>query len=70
MPGPVALPARQTLQEHRGEMEGVHVRDLFAADPQRFEKFSQRSGDILFDYSRNRLTQETMRLLCDLARLR
>ncbi len=44
------------------------MRDLFAQDPQRFERFSLRMGDILFDYSKNRVTQETMRLLCDLAR--
>jgi glucose-6-phosphate isomerase len=44
------------------------MRELFASDPQRFEKFSLRTGDILFDYSKNRVTQETMRLLFDLAR--
>jgi glucose-6-phosphate isomerase len=44
------------------------MRDLFAQDPQRFNHFSLRAGDILFDYSKNRVTQETMRLLCDLAR--
>jgi glucose-6-phosphate isomerase len=74
MPGPVDLPAWQALQKHRQEMDGVHMRDLFARDPQRFERFSLRlsdvpsDGDILFDYSKNRVTQETMRLLCDLAR--
>src|SRR5512139_98420 len=67
MPGPVDLPAWQALQKHREEMADVHMRDLFARDPQRFERFSLRLGDILFDYSKNRVTQETMRLLCDLA---
>ena len=42
------------------------MRDLFAADPQRFQKFSLRHADILFDYSKNRVTVETMELLCDL----
>jgi len=74
MPGPVHLPAWQTLQAHQREMADVHMRDLFAGDPQRFERFSLRvpdgtpNGEILFDYSKNRVTQETMALLCDLAR--
>jgi len=68
MPGPVDLPAWQALQEHQLEMAEVHMRDLFTQDPQRFERFSLRTGDILFDYSKNRVTQETMRLLCELAR--
>jgi glucose-6-phosphate isomerase len=68
MPGPIDLPAWQALEEHQREMAEVHMRDLFAQDPQRFERFSLRTGDILFDYSKNRVTQETMRLLCDLAR--
>ena len=37
-------------------MADVHMRDLFAQDPQRFERFSLRVGDILFDYSKNRIT--------------
>ena len=63
----LGLPAWQALQEHQREMAEVHMRDLFAQDPQRFERFSLRIGDILFDYSKNRVTQKTMRLLCDLA---
>jgi glucose-6-phosphate isomerase len=60
MPGPVDLPAWQALQRHQRKMAEVHMRDLFARDPQRFEKFSLRlpspdGGDILFDYSKNRL---------------
>ena len=68
MPGPIDLPAWQALQKHQREMAEVHMRDLFARDLQRFESFSLRTGDILFDYSKNRVTQETMRLLFDLAR--
>ncbi len=44
------------------------MRDLFAQEPGRFSHFSIHQGDILFDYSKNRVTQETIRLLCDLAR--
>jgi len=65
---PTALPAWRALAEHRRQMAGVHMRDLFAADPHRFDRFSIRFGDILFDYSKNRITEETMALLFDLAR--
>ncbi len=44
------------------------MRDLFAADSARFDKFSLRFEDILFDYSKNRITEETVGLLLDLAR--
>jgi glucose-6-phosphate isomerase len=49
-------------------MADVHMRGLFDRDPERFERFSLRMGDILFDYSKNRITEETMALLMDLAR--
>jgi glucose-6-phosphate isomerase len=68
MPELVDLPAWQLLREHQRELSEVHMRDLFAQDPQRFERFSLRIGEILFDYSKNRVTQKTMGLLCDLAR--
>ncbi len=60
-------PAWQALVKHRQQMADVHMRDLFASDPQRFERFSMRWGDILFDYSKNRITETTMALLLDLA---
>ncbi len=62
-----ALPAWQALQQHYQAMANVHMRDLFAADPQRFERFSLQFEDILFDYSKNRITAETMDLLVQLA---
>ena len=43
------------------------MRDLFAEDPQRFSKLSLRLDDLLFDYSKNRVVEETMKLLIDLA---
>jgi len=61
-------PAWQALQQHYEAMKDVHMRDLFAADPARFDKFSLRFRDILFDYSKNRISEETMGLLFDLAR--
>lgn len=44
------------------------MRDLFAADPQRFDKFSLKVGELLLDYSKNRITDETLTLLLALAR--
>ncbi len=67
MPAPDTLPAWQQLLDHRREMADVHMRDLFATDPTRFERFSLSSGAILFDYSKNRITQDTKRLLLELA---
>ncbi len=60
-------PAWTALQKHYQEIHDVHMRDLFAQDPRRFERFSQRFGDILFDYSKNRITDQTMSLLLALA---
>ncbi len=62
------LPAWQALTQHYQEVASLHMRDLFSADPKRFDKFSLRLGDILFDYSKNRITEKTMQLLFDLAR--
>jgi glucose-6-phosphate isomerase len=59
--------AWRALEGHRGEMDGVHMRDLFEADPARFDRFSLRFDDLLFDYSKHRITADTMRLLLDLA---
>ncbi len=61
-------PAWKALEQHYQQIKDVHMRDLFTQDAQRFEHFSLRFGDILFDYSKNRITAETMRLLFDLAR--
>ncbi|WMT56115.1 glucose-6-phosphate isomerase [Truepera radiovictrix] len=60
--------AWDALQEHADATREVHMRDLFAADPERFERFSLRLGELLFDYSKNRITQETMDKLVALAR--
>ncbi len=49
-------------------MAGVHMRDLFAGDPGRFGAFHATFEDVLLDYSKNRVSGETMRLLFDLAR--
>jgi len=61
-------PAWKALQKHFQSGSKLHMRQLFAIDQQRFEKFSAKACDILLDYSKNRVTEETMRLLFDLAR--
>lgn len=60
-------PAWKALAQHQREIEHIHMRDLFAQDPERFERFSLRFESLLLDYSKNRITTETMRLLLDLA---
>jgi glucose-6-phosphate isomerase len=62
------LPAWKALQEHRKEMENVTMSGLFEKDPQRFERFSLRLDEILYDYSKNRITEQTLTLLTELAR--
>ncbi|HEY6074390.1 MAG TPA: hypothetical protein VIV15_13630, partial [Anaerolineales bacterium] len=61
-------PAWQALLHHRQEIGSQHMRDLFAGDPGRFERFSLSQSGILFDYSKNRIVESTMSLLFDLAR--
>lgn len=68
MPKLEELSVWQALAQHQREASGLQMRDLFASDPQRFDRFSVRFGDILFDYSKNRITEKTMQLLFDLAR--
>ncbi|WP_181702346.1 glucose-6-phosphate isomerase [Chthonobacter albigriseus] len=58
----------EKLGKHRHDLEGRPMRALFAEDPARFDRFQARLGDLLLDYSKNRVTEETMRLLVDLAR--
>ena len=68
MPSRTRLASWQALSAHRREWEGVHVRDLFASDPDRFRRFSRRLDDLLIDFSKHRVTDTTLALLCDLAR--
>ena len=69
MASPTTLPAWAALTTHRGTLEAVTLRDLFAADPARFATFSRRlTPDFLVDFSKQRLTAETLALLLQLAR--
>src|SRR5512139_1012644 len=63
-----SLPAWQALEAHAAQAASRHLRDLFAEDPVgRFGSLSVTTLDILYDYSRQRVTQETMNLLLGLA---
>jgi glucose-6-phosphate isomerase len=62
------LPEWKALETHAAGNAGRHLRDLFAADPGRAERYVWRRDDFLVDYSKNRVTDETMALLFALAR--
>ncbi|RIX47661.1 MAG: glucose-6-phosphate isomerase [Rhodocyclales bacterium GT-UBC] len=57
----------RSLAEHVKQIGSRHLRELFAAEPQRFDHLSCRHGKLLIDYSKQRLSGETMRLLRELA---
>jgi glucose-6-phosphate isomerase len=63
-----SLPAWQALEKHSAAIRDVHMRDLFAKDPGRAAKFSVEAEGVFLDYSKNRITAETVSLLLDLAR--
>ncbi|HEX2868865.1 MAG TPA: glucose-6-phosphate isomerase [Ignavibacteriales bacterium] len=58
------------LESHQKEIAHLQMRQMFENDPERFRKFSLEFNDILLDYSKNRITEETMRLLRSLAESR
>ena len=59
--------AWEALERHYAEISGAHLRDLFAADPGRGERLTAEATGIYLDYSKNRVTDETMALLVELA---
>lgn len=62
------LPAYHKLLTLYEKAKKLHMRRQFSVDPYRFEKFSLNFNGLLLDYSKNRITGETLPLLCDLAR--
>jgi glucose-6-phosphate isomerase len=62
----VQRPAWKVLQEHAAATRGKHLRELFADDPQRGKRLALGAVGIYLDYSKNRVTDETMRLLLQL----
>ncbi len=64
---PTETSSWQQLTAHLLTMQATHMREMFEEDPQRFEKFKITFNDILIDYSKNIITEETMNLLVELA---
>jgi glucose-6-phosphate isomerase len=62
-----ASPAWQALAAHHGQIKDMHLRNLFADDPGRAARFSVEGGGLFLDYSKNRITEETVRILLQLA---
>src|SRR5450432_1981074 len=61
------LPAWKALENHWRKIQGTHLRSLFADDPARAEDFAIDAAGIYFDFSKNRITRDTLALLLDLA---
>ena len=61
-------PGWKALCNHQETIQKLHMRNLFESDPQRFDKFSLKLDDLLLDYSKHRITEETLGLLMQLAR--
>jgi glucose-6-phosphate isomerase len=64
---PTQRPAWKALADHYQKTRDLHLRTLFAEDPKRGERFAREAIGIYFDYSKNRVTEETMRMLLELA---
>jgi glucose-6-phosphate isomerase len=62
-----STPEWKALAEHFADLRGAHLRDLFAQDPHRAESMTVEAADLVLDYSKNRLTAETVRLLVAVA---
>ncbi|MFG2756172.1 glucose-6-phosphate isomerase [Streptomyces wuyuanensis] len=60
-------PEWAALTKHREQMADTHLRELFAADPERGSRYTLEAGDLHLDYSKHRVTDETLALLRDLA---
>src|SRR5215475_14193771 len=60
-------PAWKALAGHHEKIRGVHLRQLFAQDPQRGERLTMEAVGLFLDYSKNRITEETLKLLVQLA---
>jgi glucose-6-phosphate isomerase len=59
--------AWKALEDHQRKLREVHLRDLFAADPGRGQRMTAEAAGVFLDYSKNRITDETLKLLIDLA---
>ena len=64
---PTTTSAWQQLQEHYQEMKSIHLKELFKEEENRFKKYSLAAPDIIWDYSKNIITDKTLQLLLQLA---
>ena len=64
---PTATPAWQALTVHYDKIKTLHLREMFAKDPGRGERFVAEGAGLYLDYSKNRIIEETLRLLLRLA---
>src|SRR5688572_9619305 len=64
---PTLTPAWSALQQHAETMKQMHLRELFGKDPGRFQKYSLSLDGLLFDYSKNIISDKTLELLLSLA---
>jgi glucose-6-phosphate isomerase len=64
---PTERPAWKALQTHCRQIQQKHLRELFAVDPKRGETFTAEAAGLFLDYSKNRITAETLKLLLQLA---
>src|SRR3954468_22747600 len=62
-----ATPAWQALARHHDQIRDKHIRELFDDDPARGTELALTVGDLYIDYSKHRITRETLKLLIDLA---
>src|SRR5665213_3821626 len=60
-------PAWKALRQHAEKIKGQHLREMFAADPNRGTRYTAETNGIFLDYSKNRVTDETLKLLTALA---
>lgn len=65
---PTETPSWKALEAHFKDIQSVHMKELFAQNPKRFEQFSMRLEDLLLDYSKNIITKNTTDLLFQLAK--
>ena len=67
---PIDTAAWKALQDHYEKIKNTHLRQLFADDPQRGTRLNAEGAGLFLDYSKNRITDETISLLLQLARER
>ena len=62
------LPIWQSLNQHKKDIESISLREMFKSDPNRFNQFHIQFNDLLLDYSKHRISKETISLLVKLAK--